>query len=610
MGMSAPSKLTSPSRPFHRDRAETITSFRSTTVLQQLILCQEWQRVLIRARLFPHELSRRVEVVIDGIPLKVLPLHLVCALDPPHAVVRLFLELYVDASISSIRPVSRRLHRYGDFWGATKRRLHRVVIRRRKMSSWPDTEPEGDQYLLVPKPDNDSFYFTARESLHDDAVNLTDDESSMHLGSSVSTESLNQKSVILQLGSSGTLLPLPRSGSTSAADSNSSSGGEIASLYRLQWDINSLRREVAKYGSLLPLHIACFYRASPDTLQALLNACPLAALSDVLGMLPIHWISCGCFLPPLLPSTAAPLSSFVPGNPPTTASQSAYPLRALFVLKNAVPESIRVQSGSHLFTPRQYIQECMEDCAYKDKCLQLLEDVVWEADSFSCTESASGDDSSTSSSTSAISLFLDSDISSLCSFPVSGQYVSDVVTRLIEDQKWQSVEDFVRGDPGCTNVWLYGMDADEDTILTVWKRLPIHLACRWNAPVEVLKLIVEPFPGGLGLSDPQTGRLPLHWLVTNPCTLAQVHYLLRVWPEATREVDCSGRTPLHEAVLHGMVAYDVVELLVEFDPDSTTQEDNEGNTPKNYANQSFGADHKITEFLSLMQDTVGILSQG
>jgi hypothetical protein len=118
MRNAQPAKLVStqyPSRPFDplskrsclvKGLFPNVTQSTNASTLQQLILLQDWQRVLIRAKLFPAELQQytKFQISTDQF-VKVLPLHLVCALDPPHAVVKLLLDLYVDAAAMPIQPV-------------------------------------------------------------------------------------------------------------------------------------------------------------------------------------------------------------------------------------------------------------------------------------------------------------------------------------------------------------------------------------------------------------------------------------------------------------------------------------------------------------------------
>ena len=69
------------------------------TVLMQLVLLQDWQRVLIRARLFGNEVSKTCIVkLFEGKKFRVLPLHVACALDPPPQVVEALLVQGVTTS--------------------------------------------------------------------------------------------------------------------------------------------------------------------------------------------------------------------------------------------------------------------------------------------------------------------------------------------------------------------------------------------------------------------------------------------------------------------------------------------------------------------------------
>ncbi|KAG7370553.1 ankyrin repeat domain protein [Nitzschia inconspicua] len=67
----------------------------SMTVLMQLVLLQDWQRVLIRARLFGVEVTKTCALRLfqhTDKTFRVLPLHVACALDPPPQVVEALLQ--------------------------------------------------------------------------------------------------------------------------------------------------------------------------------------------------------------------------------------------------------------------------------------------------------------------------------------------------------------------------------------------------------------------------------------------------------------------------------------------------------------------------------------
>jgi hypothetical protein len=96
------------------------------TVLMQLILLQDWQRVLIRARLFGHEVSRICTVkLFQARKFRVLPLHVACALDPPPQVIEALL----------VQPSSTREKR--------KQKKNRVLL---------DDEEQAIEASAVPPP--------------------------------------------------------------------------------------------------------------------------------------------------------------------------------------------------------------------------------------------------------------------------------------------------------------------------------------------------------------------------------------------------------------------------------------------------------------------------
>ena len=328
------------------------------------------------------------------------------------------------------------------------------------------------------------------------------------------------------------------------------------------------------HGTLLPLHIACFYSASTPVLRAIANAYPAAALCDVVGMLPIHWVAAGWTLSPLLPPPASPLPA-----PPKPS-----PLEALQVLKETVPDSIRVRSGNHGMTPEDYVQECMEESDLKDACVRLLQDDGGDDSSeHSIIFSASSDTSSGPPSPRAITE------SSVC-----------CLGNLVAERDWEGMLVAVEDDPTIAERWIYGMD-DNAVSAVVWKRLPIHLACAYEAPVGLVSILLQSYPDGATAADPVDGSTPLHILCRSQASSPSViRLLLAKCPEATRAVNSEGRIPLHVAVL-SRVSYNVVEALVEEDPMSVSVADPEGLTPMHHAKRVYGDKSVVFELMTMVQ---------
>jgi hypothetical protein len=621
------------------------------SILQQLILAQDWQRVLVRIDLFPHELKDPIKLRLYDLHLQIMPLPLVCALDPPEQVVQRMLELYVDAAAVPVQSVvgtgknksknkldgpGRRFRR-GRKMTQTQQQAHHAKTRPRlgrpsrkqaslaarwrkwrmqRRGAFPVALPEEYETLLLPKTSSlsvkqgslmdeeekelestsTSVYYSVHEELldgvHDNdndhvvhhTDNQDDDSTSSHpssLSSHLSTDdSLQKEGVILQLSPSGGLQPLAVNSQETDSTSDNSSSLRHHSVFCVHWDLTPLQ-EVASQGQLLALHVACLYQASARVIHLLAEAYPLAALVDVLGMLPIHWVAAGWTLPTILPQPESIL-------PPEV---KAGPLPALQVLKDIVPDSIRVTSGNHTLTPAAYVEECMEEGDYKEACLDVLYPAKKDLDD--CSISTAGS-----------LLFADSsETSSLCFSPSSvvhdGQ--ASTITFLLITKDWSGALAAVEDDPSVAYKWLYGVDdQDVETSLTVWKRLPIHLACANGAPLGLLEVLLQAYPSGGTEADPHDGYLPLHVVCQAAPTLASVRLLLSLCPESTKAVDMQGRLPLHLAIINA-APYTVVELMVEEDPDSAVALDQDGKTPYEYALQSYGREHVVSELLAMVR---------
>ena len=589
MGNSLPSPSTpdKPSRrPFapwnKRSLGNLVNQQKKTSPLQKLILLRDWQRVLCRVQLYPEELQQYFKFKVgDNVQLKVLPLHLVSALDPPLAVIEFFLQSYNDAAALPVRPAKQRRkssppHRNEDTvsksnssrgtwknirpkgWYQNRRGAFPVIL---ETDNCFEDAPQSPLLSSTPSGTPSSFV-TAAQS-HVKMSCMDNDENQSGESSSISSQqSFPNKNVILHLSSSGALQPIPVR--TVDKDNRDS---ESTTIFCIRWDLQPVQEHVIRRGTLLALHIACFYSASTSVLRAIANANPAAALCDVVGMLPIHWVAAGWTLPPLLP----PPGSLLPSIPKPS------PLECLSILKDTVPDSVRIRSGNHSKTPEEYVHECMEESDLKDACMRLLQNV---------------DDDSLDGS-----IFFSSSDTSSGPSPDRPDSVCCLGTMMAE-RDWEGILVAVEDDPEIASRWIFGMDRIGTTVV-VWKRLPIHLACAYGAPVGLVSILLNAYPDGGMAADPVNGFTPLHFLCQTDAPPTVIRLLLNKCPEATRKVNFEGQTSLHVAIL-SEGSYSLVETLLEDDPVPVSMPDAEGLTPLDHAKRIYGDKSVVLELITMI----------
>ena len=131
-------------------------------------------------------------------------------------------------------------------------------------------------------------------------------------------------------------------------------------------------------------------------------------------------------------------------------------------------------------------------------------------------------------------------------------------------------------------------------------RLPIHYAC-WNvAPLEVIQALITASPDSIKVEDSARWLL-LHWACHYNASLDVLNFLIESHPEgidhknkneetpldilkqnkyAERKVD-NGMLRLHHVCINGYSLH-LVHFLIQAYPESTTVQDNDGNTPLQY----------------------------
>ena len=112
---------------------------------------------------------------------------------------------------------------------------------------------------------------------------------------------------------------------------------------------------------------------------------------------------------------------------------------------------------------------------------------------------------------------------------------------------------------------------------SLFKRLPLHLACLNGASSDVVRELLIAFKDG-AQSKLKDGQLPLHYACGSGASREVVSELLKAYPNGARCQDNNGWLPIHLACLQN-ASSDVIQLLLEIYPESVSIRTSRGNTP-------------------------------
>eukprot|EP00934_Nitzschia_sp_Nitz4_P003656 Nitzschia sp. Nitz4//scaffold79_size90958//50918//52210//NITZ4_005029-RA/size90958-augustus-gene-0.177-mRNA-1//-1//CDS//3329558261//3646//frame0 len=113
----------------------------------------------------------------------------------------------------------------------------------------------------------------------------------------------------------------------------------------------------------------------------------------------------------------------------------------------------------------------------------------------------------------------------------------------IEYAKWAEARDICESDPKQISVWVRSIGTENTTFTwSVWRRLPIHEACRRQAPAWLVTALLSVFPES-AYKTTHFGELPLHLAVESGASPEVVNLIMVANWEAIVAPDASGRIP-------------------------------------------------------------------
>mmetsp|Transcript_3496 Transcript_3496/g.7429 ORF Transcript_3496/g.7429 Transcript_3496/m.7429 type:complete len:263 (-) Transcript_3496:137-925(-) len=151
------------------------------------------------------------------------------------------------------------------------------------------------------------------------------------------------------------------------------------------------------------------------------------------------------------------------------------------------------------------------------------------------------------------------------------------ITRLIYAQKWEILEQVLQIDPNMIAI-------DDAVERPISKKLLVHFACRFQAPLTTLMTLAKAFPEGLLHAD-KSGRYPIHVASKWGAPPDVMQWLVNSNKAAASIQDQVGKTPMHYIgeFYTRTYQYDdleksmntIVKLLKEAAPSSVILEDHE-----------------------------------
>ena len=277
-----------------------------------------------------------------------------------------------------------------------------------------------------------------------------------------------------------------------------------------QWVVTISQKSGAILTKKLPIHFACKANASTDLLFHLIDHYPSSiAEEDNKGSLPISLMFKLHYSKE--PEKFDKIASYLLTNHPSFRDcfTKAFPLS--FIEKNQisitdVKRKCDIKSGLN--------QSESETC--KSKMLPTR---------------SSTDDANNTNELSEISGY-----SRLCS--------------ALLDRDWELAETICNEYPDQVSQCVVSRSSRNNTIFL--RKLPIHFACQFSAPKEVIMNLLDIYPEGIRAKD-ERGRLPVHLLFhintnkleENEALLDIAKYLLHLYPESLHIPDSRGMLPIH-----------------------------------------------------------------
>lgn len=126
-------------------------------------------------------------------------------------------------------------------------------------------------------------------------------------------------------------------------------------------------------------------------------------------------------------------------------------------------------------------------------------------------------------------------------------YYNEGATELflaLESTDWRRALHVIQSDPDQARIWVVSSGSAESAgNWSLWRRLPLHEACRRQSPPWLVSALLSVFPDAAG-ERTQFGQLPLHLAIECGAPPEVINLLIVAFWHGVMVTDQSGRTPL------------------------------------------------------------------
>jgi len=112
----------------------------------------------------------------------------------------------------------------------------------------------------------------------------------------------------------------------------------------------------------------------------------------------------------------------------------------------------------------------------------------------------------------------------------------------IENCNWKEVSNQCKNNASHVRTWVYSTGTDDPNSWCVWRRLPLHEACRRQPPLFIIQDLLDQYPRACH-EKTQFGELPLHLALGCGADADVINLLLVYNPWAVAVKDNGGRLP-------------------------------------------------------------------